>query len=122
MAASVGSASDLTVISRMHSAASASSGGACAPRRDRAERFGDREARAQAVLVKAVAGPGAAEPGVPPALDFVEALLRRKGRRVVLRMLAEVAAEGERGLRLEGRIEADEQRPVGSMPCSAFIQ
>ena len=40
------------------------------PGRVGAQGFGDLEARAQSVLVKAVSGPGTAEPGVTPALNF----------------------------------------------------
>jgi len=50
-----------------------------APWRDRAERFGDRKARAQSVLVESVAGPRAAEPGMSLALNFGQALLAGKG-------------------------------------------
>src|SRR6476619_4594291 len=80
------------------------------PRRTCAERFGDFKAGAQAVLMETITGPGATEPGMAAALDFAKPLLCGKGGGIILRVFADVFAEGERGLRLERRIEADEQR------------
>ena len=46
------------------------------------------------------------------ALNFGQALLSGKGGGVILRMLAQVFAEGQRGIGRDRRIEADEQRLV----------
>src|SRR5665213_2064074 len=66
-------------------------GGACA------ERLGDREPGAQAVLVEAIASPGAAEPSVTFALNVAEMLLRGKGSGVILGMFAQILAECQFG-------------------------
>ena len=100
----------------------ASSGGGCAPRRRRAQRFGHREAGAQAVLVKTVSGPGAAEPGVALALNFAQALLGGKGGGIILRMLAHVFAEGQAGSGSNGGLRLTNSGLSSSMPCSRFIQ
>ena len=49
---------------------------------------------------------------MPPALNFGQALLGGKGGGVILRMLAQVLAEGQRGIGRDRRVEADEQRLV----------
>ena len=77
-----------------------------------AQLLGDREARAQSVLMEAISGPRAAEPGMAPPLDLAKAFLGGKGLGVVLRMFAPVLAEGQRRIGREWRIEADEQRLV----------
>src|SRR4051812_42698147 len=82
------------------------------PRRHRAKRLGNREARAQAVFVESISGPCAAEPGMPLALNLGKAFLRSKGGGVVLRVFDLVFAEGQRGIGRDRRIEADEQRLV----------
>src|ERR1700756_4022537 len=84
-----------------------------APGRIGAERFGDGNARAQAVLMKAISGPGAAKPGVTSSLDVGELLLRGKRRAVILRMLAREPAECLVVGRRKRWIEADEERLVG---------
>src|SRR5262245_54859123 len=84
-----------------------------APGRVGAERFGGLKAGAQTVLVKAVAGPGAAEPGTAATLDFGNTFLRGESGLVELRVLAGEFAEGQRFGRGEGRVEADEERLVG---------
>src|SRR4051812_48475205 len=77
------------------------------PWHDRSQRFGDSKPGSQSVLVEAIAGPCAAEPGVALALNLVEALLRGKGSGVVLRMLDPVFAEGQCRIGLDRRVEAD---------------
>jgi hypothetical protein len=62
--------------------------------------------------METISGPGAAEPGMAPSLNVAEALLGGKGGGVVLRMVADVFSERQRRVRLERRIEADEQRLV----------
>ena len=73
----------------------------CAPRHGRAERLGDRKPGPQSVLVKAVSGPGAAEPGVTPALNLGQLLLGGESRGVILRMIAGIFAERQRRIRFE---------------------
>src|ERR1700746_588599 len=84
-----------------------------APGRIGAERFGDGNARAQAVLMKTISGPGAAKPGVTASLDVGELLLRRKRRAVILWVLAHEFAECLVFRRRKRRIEADEERLAG---------
>ena len=94
-----------------------------APRHRRAERLGDREAGAQPVLVKAVSGPGAAEPGMALALNLAEPLLRGEGGRVVLRMIAACICRmsvPDRGS--NGGLRLTNSGLSSSMPCSRFIQ
>src|SRR6185312_2849672 len=84
-----------------------------APWRAGAERLGHRMPRANAVLVETIAGPGAAEPGVPAPLDVAEAFLGGESGLIILRMLADVFAESQLVSWCERRIEADKQRLVG---------
>src|SRR2546423_1389919 len=87
-------------------------GGRGAPWYRGSQRLRYSQTGTQAVLVKAVAGPGAAEPGVAPPLDVAEALLCCERRGVVLRMIAHIAAEHQVRIRIgfERWVEADEQR------------
>src|SRR3954451_770645 len=78
-----------------------------------AQRLSDLKAGPEPILVKSIAGPGAAEPGAALSLDFAEPFLGGERRRIVLRMITDVAAEGQRRVRFKRRIEADEQRLGG---------
>src|SRR5262245_20765403 len=81
-----------------------------APGYRRAKRVRDGKTRAQAILVEAVAGPGAAEPCAVLALDKIEPLLRGERRGVELRMIAAELGEGQLRRRCGRRVQADEQR------------
>src|SRR6185369_15607211 len=59
------------------------------------ERLGDRQPRAEAVLMETIAGPCPAEPGVAASLNVRQTLLRCKSSGRILRMLADVFAESE---------------------------
>jgi len=67
----------------------------------RAQRFRDREAGPQSILMESVSGPRPAKPGAAAALDFVEPLLRGESCGIVLRMFADVLAECQRRVRFE---------------------
>src|SRR5258708_37797438 len=63
--------------------------------------------------MKTIAGPCAAEPGMPPPLNLAKAFLGSKSRGVIVWMIADIFAECQLERWLERRVEADEQRPGG---------